>query len=253
MKAIIKIIVGLLVVVVLAVWLLASNIDGIVKGVIESVGSETLATRVSLGSVEVKLGEESGAALRDLSIANPDGYTQPYAFELGTVGATIAPASLSTDTVVIPRVLIEDAKLTFEQQGNSNNLQTLLDNMDTGSTDGSAGGESSAEGEADVLLAIGELRLAGVGVTAYSDELEQPFEFVLKDVVVRDVGTPEKGVTPDAAAELIMEPVIDAALEEASAQVKQAIEAAVKQEIDKKKEEAKEDLKDDLRRKLRGD
>ena len=253
MKAIIKIIVGLLVVVVLAVWLLASNIDGIVKGVIESVGSETLATRVSLGSVEVKLGEESGAALRDLSIANPDGYAQPYAFELGTVGATIAPASLSTDTVVIPRVLIEDAKLTFEQQGNSNNLQTLLDNMDTGSTDGSAGGESSAEGEADVLLAIGELRLAGVGVTAYSDELEQPFEFVLKDVVVRDVGTPEKGVTHDAAAELIMEPVIDAALEEASAQVKQAIEAAVKQEIDKKKEEAKEDLKDDLRRKLRGD
>ena len=39
---------GGLVIVAILLWLLASNLDGIVKRIIEDVGSETLGTEVSL-------------------------------------------------------------------------------------------------------------------------------------------------------------------------------------------------------------
>ncbi len=249
MKTLLKIVAVLVVVVALGFWFLASNIDGLVKQIIEEVGTETLATDVSLGSVKVELGSESGAALNDLTIANPPGWSTPNAFEFGTIGATIESASLPKDVVVIPKVLIENAQMTFEQKAGGSNLQNLLDNMEDDSADG-IDGTAEGEGE-DALLAIGELRLTSVGVTAISDQLEKPIEFTLDEVVVRNIGTAEKGVTADQAAEQIIVPVIDAALKQSKDQVKQIIEDKVRAELDKKKDEAADNFKKSLRDKLR--
>ena len=250
MKTLLKIIGVLLVLVIAAVLYLASNADEIVKRVIESVGTETLATEVTVGGVSVELSGEAGATVTDLRVANAPGFKQPYAFELGLVSASVNTASLSRDVLVIPGVTVEQARVTFEQEGNRINLQTLLDNIES---DDEASDPESAEEGADTLLAIKQLRLSGVGVTAYSDQLPQPFEFVLGDIVVNDVGTPEAGVTSDEAAEVVMEKVLEEATAEAKRRVRDEIEKQVRAEIERKATEATEDLKKSLRDKLRGD
>ena len=250
MKSILKIAVALVLIAAIALWYLASNIDGLVKQIIEDVGTETLATEVILGDVKIDLGSESAAALQDLTIANPPGWQEPYVFELGTVGATIEAASLSKDVIVIPKVLVEDARLTFEQKGGESNLQSLLIIMDSAGSETVDSGDATTEGESS-LLAIGEVRLANVGVTAISDQLEKPIEFALTEVVVRDIGSVENGVTPEQAAEQIVGPLVDAALKQSKEQVKQIVEQKVRAELDRKKEEATEDLKKSLRDKLR--
>ena len=248
MKTLLKIVGVLVVIAAVAIWYLASNLDGLAKQVIENVGTETLATDVSLDGVKIQLGSESGAALTGLTIANPSGWSAPYAFELGTIGASIAPASLSKEVIEIPRIVIEDARMTFEQKGTKTNLQALLDNIDTGDQD-TTEEEPAAEGE-DILIAIGELSLKGIGVTAISDQLEEPLEFVLDELVVRDIGTPAAGATPAEAAKEIVGPITNAVLDEAKGQVAAIVEQRVRAEIDKKKGEVTEGLKNSLLDKL---
>lgn len=251
MKTLLKIVAVLVVLAVGAILYLASNVDEIVKRVIESVGTQTLSTEVTVGGVEVQLSGEAGATITDLKIANPEGFKEPYAFELGLVSAAVSTASLSKDVIVIPSVTVEQALLTYEQEANQVNLQTLLDNMDSG--EASTEEQAPAEEGADTLLAIKQLRLSGIGVTAISDQLSKPFEFVLGDIVVTDVGTPDAGVTSDQAAEIVLDKVLEEATSEAKRRVRDEIENQVRAEIDKKADEAKDDLKKSLRDKLRGD
>lgn len=247
MKTLLKIVVVLAVIVAAGLWYLASNIDGFAKQIIETAGTEALGTEVSLGGVKIELGSESGAALSGLTVANPSGWSAPYVFELGTIGATIAPASLSKEVIEIPRIVVADARMTFEQKGTQTNLQALLENIDSGEQETTE--EAPAEG-AEVLVAIGELSLAGVGVTAISDQLEEPLEFVLDEVVVRNIGTPSAGATPAEAAKQIVGPVTNAVLKEAKGQVAAIVEQKVRAEIDKKKDEVTKDLKKSLMDKL---
>ncbi|WOJ94748.1 hypothetical protein R0135_06170 [Congregibacter variabilis] len=247
MKTLLKVFGVLVVIIAIGVWFLASNIDDIAKQVIENVGTETLATEVSLDGVKIKLGSESGAALSGLTIANPSGWSSPYAFELGTIGASIAPASLSKEVIEIPRILVEDAHMTFEQKGTKTNLQDILSKLDSG--EGTAADEPPAEG-ADVLIAISELRLVGIGVTAISDQLDEPVTFVLDDIVVRDIGLPTAGATPAEAAKLIIGPVTNTVLKQAKDQVAKVVEQKVRAELEKKKDEATEGLKKTIMDKL---
>ncbi|MEM1403729.1 MAG: hypothetical protein AAGG55_10395 [Pseudomonadota bacterium] len=238
----------LLVLIAAGIWFLAANIDDFARDIIERTGSETVGTEVRLDAVKIKLGEESSAALLGLTVANPDGWSAPNAFELGTIGASIAPASLSKDVIEIPRVLVENARMTFEQKGTKTNLQDLLNGI-AATESPEAPEDPPAEG-ADLLIAIGELRLAGIGVTAITDQLETPLEFTLNDVVLRNIGTPAAGATPAEAAQQIVGPVTKAVLDQAKDQVAAMVEQRVREELEKKAGEATEELKSKLLDKL---
>ena len=56
----------------IAFWLLVSNLDGIVKRVVEDIGSDTLGTKVSLSSAAVSLGD-ARATVGGLEICQPRG------------------------------------------------------------------------------------------------------------------------------------------------------------------------------------
>jgi hypothetical protein len=258
MKTLLKIVVVLAILAAGAVWYLASNIDEIVRQLIVSVGSETVQTEVSLQSVQIDLGAESSATLKGLKIANPSGFEMPYAFELSEVGAAVDATTVSNDVIVIPNVLINGAQLTFEQIGSDINLQKLLDNMESGSSTSAETPDESATADEDILLAIGELRLAATGVTVVSDQLGRPFDFVLDDVVVRNIGRPDAGVSPDQAAEQIVDPVIDAVMAQAKRQLKAVVQAEIdarmedeKAKLEQKADDKKQELEQSLRDKLK--
>ena len=218
----------------IAVWLLVSNLDSIVKRVVEDVGSDTLGTTVSLSGATVSLGDAS-AALRGLTIANPRGFDTPYAFELGAIEVSIDPASATTNEIVLPKIIVDQAKLTFEQAGANNNLQTLLNNIDSGSGEpASEAGDDATE----VRLVIREFQLKGAGMTLIHDQLQEPVSFVLPDIVLHDIGRVGAGVTAQEAAQQIIDPVLDKAMDAAKDRAKQEIEALATQELERQKGKA---------------
>jgi uncharacterized protein involved in outer membrane biogenesis len=245
-KTLLALIGAALVIVAVAVWLLASNLDGIVKRVIEDVGSETVGTSVSLSSVEISL-KDAKATLNGLKIANPKGFDEPNAFELGGIAVTIDPKTVTGNEVVMPSIIIDQAALTFVQSGGSNNLETLLNNMDSGS-DASAGDDSQAEAT-DMLIVIEELQLNGASMTLISDQLSKSLSLTLPDVTVRDIGKRGAGVTPEEAAELIIEPII----KQAEVAAKNRIKDELKSRAKEKAEGEKGKFLDSAKKKLFGD
>jgi len=234
---------ALLVVVAAAVWLLVSNLDSIVKRVVEDVGSETLGTKVSLSRAAVSL-QDASAALRGLKIRNPRGFAEPYAFELGEIEVTIDPKSATTDEIVLPKIVVDQAQLTFEQDGVNNNLQTLLNNIDSAPASEPAG---EAEGEASELrFVIQEFRLQGASVTLRVSQLAQPLSFTMTDIVLRDVGRKGAGVTAEEVARQLIEPVLDRTMKAATARATDEIEALARKQLGEQTGKALDSVKKKL-------
>ena len=93
-----KVVAGIVVVIILAVAgagvYLMQNIDGIVKDLVEQVGTETTGTEVRVADVSINLGEGS-ATLSGLTVANPPGFSAEPLFSLGSIKVAIDTASLT--------------------------------------------------------------------------------------------------------------------------------------------------------------
>jgi len=99
--------------VAVAVVVALGRLDGIVQRAIETRGSALTQTAVRVGSVHVSL-HEGWATLQGLSIANPPGFTAPYAFELGEITVRIAVGSVFSDPLVIEEIGIAAPRVTCE-------------------------------------------------------------------------------------------------------------------------------------------
>jgi hypothetical protein len=225
---------AILLVTVASIWLVIANLDSIVERIVEDAGSEAIGTTVSLESAEVKLANAS-AALRGLAIENPAGYSEKYAFELGAIEVAIDPETVTGNEVVLPKVVVDRASLTFEQKGNSNNLQALLDNLS--SSTGSSG-ESASDDSEEMTLVITEFVLAGTAMTILHDQLDDPVSFVLPDIVLTNIGRVGAGVTAQQAAQQIIEPILDRAQDAAIDKAKDELESRAREELDKQKDDA---------------
>ena len=224
----------------LAVWFLASNLDNIAKRAIETVGSDTLGTRVRVNSVSISLADAS-ARVNGLTIANPRGFYADNAFTLDSIEIAIDVNSIGSPEIVLPKILVDQPNLNFEQQGGASNLQTLLDNLQSESSQSSA----RAEGDADELkLVIKEFRLSGPRASVVHDRLPAPLDLELGDIVLRNIGREGAGVTATSAAKQIMEPILERAMQQGQAKAKEQIEALVRKEIDKQKDKALDTIRD---------
>ncbi|MDA1043752.1 MAG: hypothetical protein O3C57_00865 [Verrucomicrobia bacterium] len=115
---------GILVLVVMGVVLVAArNLDGIVKAAVEEAGTRVVGTDVRVDSVEIHL-IKGRAILRNLTIANPEGYSD---------GAMIAIGEISADvdfrTGAIRDVQISQPYIFAEQKGRSSNFKTVRDHV----------------------------------------------------------------------------------------------------------------------------
>jgi uncharacterized protein involved in outer membrane biogenesis len=99
-----------------AVVVTLSSLDAIVKHAIESHGSAMTQTAVRVGSVDVSL-REGMATLRNLTIANPPGFTAPNAFELDEITVHLDVASVASDPLVIKEIRIAAPRVTCELNG----------------------------------------------------------------------------------------------------------------------------------------
>ncbi len=122
---------GLLtILVVLAVFFGARLLDYSVKH-----GVNTYAPRITQTSVyldEVNLSPWNGrGTVRNLTVGNPEGFSEQNAFQLGEATIAIKPSSLiGSGPIIIERIHITDPNILLEQAGGTTNLQRIQRNVE---------------------------------------------------------------------------------------------------------------------------
>jgi hypothetical protein len=104
-----------------ALFLLFSGLDRIVAAAIEKYGSEATGTKVGVSSVRLDLKGGKGS-IRNLSVGNPPGFSEPDAFRLEDISIAVDTGSLTGNPVVIDQVTILSPRIAYEinKDGQSN-------------------------------------------------------------------------------------------------------------------------------------
>jgi hypothetical protein len=234
-----KVVVGVVVVLVLAVAgagvYLLQNLEGIVKSLIEEIGTETVGQKVSVADVKIKLGEGS-ASISGLTVANPPGYSNEPVFSLDNISVSIDAGSITGPVYVINEISVDGVSVLAEQKGVSTNVQALLDGMP--STEGGEAAPAESSAGSDVLLAIGKVNFANGSMELRSDQFENQ-KVELKRLNLRNLGTPENGLTPEQIGYEVTNQLVD--------QIKDAVTDAIAQYA---KKEAEKKVREKIGEKL---
>ena len=229
---------GVFLVLVVFIWQVAANLDSIVAGVIEDVGSEVLKTKVTVSGVAINL-KEGKAAIGGVKIANPDGYSSANLLEMEGIEVDLDIESLSQDVLVIESILIQNPLISYEgDSSGGSNMLTLLDNMEGGSSE-----EGSTADGGELKMIIDQFSFSGGHVKAISAAKPgEVLELNLPAIKLSGIGRPEGGVTADVVVEKVTKELVNG-----------IIAAAVKAGVNEALEEKKKGFMDKLGKKLKGD
>lgn len=112
-----------------AIFLLFKNVDSIVVTAIEKYGSKASKTAVSVSSVRIKLSSGEGT-IRGLAVRNPSGFSSDNAFGLGNITIRIDTGTLTSDIVVIDKILISSPQVLYEiNASGASNINALKRNI----------------------------------------------------------------------------------------------------------------------------
>ncbi len=229
---------GVLLVLIVFIWQVVANLDSIVAGVIEDIGSETLKTQVSVSGVSIDL-KAGKAGIAGLTIANPDGFSSAKLFDMEGIEVDMDIKSMNEDVLVIESILIKNPKISFEGTASGgSNMQSLLDNIDNASE-----GEGGAEEGKALKLIIDRFEFSGGLVHATSEAKPgEELDLNLPAIKMSGIGRSQGGVTADVAVKKITDELLNA-----------VIKSAVKAGVNKALEEKKKGFMDKLGEKLKGD
>lgn len=248
MKAI-KIIAGLVIAIIVIIGILLavtlSNLNRIVEEVIETTGSSSLQTAVNVSGVDIKLTEGHGT-INGLTIANPKGYSDANVLAIGSVGLQLDLESVAEEVKVIKDVFVDGVKLRAEQKNiKDTNIQTLIDNIQTGSGKANTNSsDSTATGE-DARLMIETLRFGESEITLETENYGSRV-FTLPAYSQSNIGNKSQGLTPAEVGQVIM----NSLLAKVKAAVKDELENIAKDKAKEKLDKEKDRLKDKLKDKV---
>ncbi len=248
MKAL-KVLVGLVVVVALVIggslfWL-SSNVNGLVKSVVEDVGSETLKTAVTLGAVDIQL-QDGRAQLSGLKVANPEGFAQDYAFQMDDIIVELDLEALLEKTISIKEVTIDGAHVVAEQKGMATNLQALQKNIDSGAgqTAEDPSPATQESGSSDVLIKVTLFQFINSSAQLVSDQWGDS-DLSVPDIRLNKLGG-DTGIPPEEMADAMLKPIIKQINRSLEARLKELVKGKLKDKLEGKEDELKAKLKEKL-------
>jgi len=100
-----------------AIW----SLDAIAKRLIERYGTAATQVAVNVGAVSLSP-LRGGVTIRDLTVANPSGFSSDNAFRLGEIHVRVDAGTLGRNPLVIDEIAIVDPQVEFElnREGASN-------------------------------------------------------------------------------------------------------------------------------------
>ncbi|NNM86148.1 MAG: AsmA family protein [Phycisphaerales bacterium] len=154
----------LLVLVVIVILLF--SIDGIIRKAVAIEGAKATQTQVTLGDASLSI-LNGKLGLGNLTIASPSGYADPQLLSLGYCGVQVNTGSLLGSTIVVPSIKINDLKVYIDQKGTSNNLQQVMNNLQSQpqATAGTGAAPASASSSSGRSLKINDILLTNTQVS----------------------------------------------------------------------------------------
>lgn len=221
----VKIVVGILlfmiVLVVIVFTVFLNNLNPLIKEAIEIVGSDTLSTSVTVGSVDIKLKEGKGV-IKKIAISNPEGYSANKLAIIDDVGLQIDVESLNKDVKVIKEVYIDGIELLAEQKNiKDTNIQSLLDNMwhnKGSSTSSKVSGDASKQ---SIRFMIESLRIGESKIQLLSQNLGERI-ITIPAYSEKNLGSKTKGLSPNEMSALIVSSIMSKAKDAVSQKIKKA-------------------------------
>ncbi len=252
-----KVFIGLAVIAIILgalLWWLGANLDGIVKKVIEDVGTDVTQTSVDVSGVGIKL-LDGKAAISGLSVANPPGFSNPNIFTLDKVSVEIDIKSVNSNPIIINEILVRQPQVFYEMnKDQTSNLDVLKKNVASYSASSSS---SSSPSDADKDAATGEkgeelkliikkLNFEGGHLSAVSALApDKKIEADLPAFHMSNLGQSTGGATSDQLAKQIMDRLIKQAVDVAA-------QAGVDQLTDELQKKGKEALDEKVGDTLKG-
>lgn len=193
-----------------AVVLVASNLDRIVKAAIEQVGSDAMQSPVTVDSVKLSLRAGSGT-IRDLQVRNPEGFPPQPAVRLGEMVLAIDPASVQADKLVVRTISVTDGELFLTGGIEDNNLKKLMANLRSQASSGT-NTQAPSTAESSRKLQVDELTLTDLKLNV---QMELPvvgtFSTTAKlpEIKLAGLGQGPEGVTGSELGKLVMKRVLD--------------------------------------------
>jgi hypothetical protein len=227
MKKLKWIIIVLLVLVVGGIGILYLSLDGIIKSVVESQGTEQLKVPTTLDSVNLSLFHGT-LGLSNFAIGSPQGFSAPQMMSLGGLSVdTGGVMQLRNEPIHIPSIRIDRPKLVIEQSGMKLNFKELMDGMSGGSAPSApaaaqpatpaAPAAAPASGSKTVMLIIDDLTMDGAsvvirpGIPGVAQEIDVPIPAIdLKNIGNAD-GNKNGEAIKDVVATLIKTMVTETA------------------------------------------
>jgi len=211
-KKVLIIVGGIVLVLAILIWQVFANLDSIVASVIEDEGSKALQTEVSVSGVSIDL-KTAKAGIAGMTIANPDGYSRANLFEMEGIEIDLDLDSLSKDVLVIESIRIKNPEIIFEENDSGgNNMQALLDNIESGSS-----GNKDATGVEAAKMIINVFEFSGGHVKA-SSKLRpgEVMDINLPAIRMTGIGKAQGGVTADVVADEITSELVNAIISAAA-------------------------------------
>ncbi len=198
-----------LVIIVAGLFYVSSNLDSIVKRVVESEGSDATGTNVSLGGVELDL-VGGKVVFSDLTVANPEGFKSDFAFSLASVSITVDTETLAKDVIVIKEIVIDKPVVSYELVDGSSNLDQIKKNVGGGAP---ASDEEAADYSGPKFI-IEKVRFTGGTVNVSSEGVvEKDMSTELAAFTLSDIGKAKGGATPGEIATELTKALTGSALD----------------------------------------
>lgn len=191
----------LLAIVVVAFFVVAASLGSIVKGGVNRVGPQLTQSKVELQGAKISPFSGQGT-LTDLTVENPAGWTSGKAFSLGRISIDVDPKSLLGDHIVVRSIVIEQPEIVYETRLTSSNLQDLLNNIQQAT--GPAGETKTKDGK-PVKIEVQNFRLQNAKITAIAGSNQA--SVTMPDLVLKDLGTREGGLTPQQLGVAVMKEI----------------------------------------------
>jgi len=181
-------------------WWFFTNLDGIVQRAISHYGSGMCDCKVSVDGVQIKTTDGSGT-VHGLVVGNPEGFKTPHAIKVGVIEVAVDIHTVADPVVVIRRIVIDSPDVNYEKGSDGTNFDAIQRNIAKSLADDPSGAnhgsQTSASGKPAKKIIVDEFIIRHAHARATSAALlGQSVSATLPDVVLRDLGRAEGGLTP---------------------------------------------------------
>jgi hypothetical protein len=211
---------GFIVVVALVVtggaWLF---LDTLVKAGAERFGSRLTGTQVSVQSVAISL-LRGHARIDGLAVANPAGFSAENAVSFGSIEVKLVPASLLHETIRIEHIVIQNPAIVYELNEKGTNIDTIMANINkatagagttaTATPSGTPATTTQPADKGGKKVQIDRVEIKNTRATMSASILGQGSRggFDVPDILLKDIGTKNNGVTVAEAVQQVVGPIM---------------------------------------------